>query len=447
MSQGVTHHRFNVAPRPRPGRAPGRRTKSEELTHLQLGVGRTPGKTQLPLRCPPVHAGTENLILFGTSRRQPRRKGARPTPAWRICLRHVVAAVAAGVGVTALTALIAPSATAALTEPSTQIRVATKPIAPFVMVGPDGRRSGFSIDLWTEIGRRLKVETTWVDRAKVGEVIAAVDGGSADVGIAAISMTAERERAIDFTHPYYDAGISVLVRTAASQGPFSVLGDTLLNWRLIQPFLVLLVAAVVIAHVMWLVERRTNPDFPVRYRTGIWEAIWWSLVNVFTGGDAEKTVRRPMARILAILWMAIGIFLIAFLTASVTSTLTVSKLRSDISGVSDLAGRRVVSVRATTSAEFLDRVGITHRDVDRIELAFAELERGTADAVVFDEPVLRFEAKTRRNLSLVGGVVDPDKYGIAVATGSELRESINSVLLAMNADGTLQSLKNRWFGD
>jgi polar amino acid transport system substrate-binding protein len=335
----------------------------------------------------------------------------------------------------------------AQSSPEKTLRVATKPIAPFVIVGADGRRSGFSIDLWSEIGRRLGVKTTWVDRTKVGEVLTSVEDGSADVGIAAISMTVEREQAIDFTHPYYDAGISVLVRATSTQGPFSVLGDTLLNWRLLQPFLVLLIAAVVIAHIMWLVERRGNPDFPDRYRTGIWEAIWWSLVNVFTGGDAEKTVRRPTARVIAILWMAIGIFLIAFLTASVTSTLTVNKLQSDIKGISDLAGRRVVSVAGTTPSAFLDRTGIAHRDVDRIELAFAELERGTADAVVFDEPVLRFEASSRPKLALVGGIVDPDKYGIAVATGSPLRESINGVLLAMNTDGTLESLKNRWFGN
>jgi polar amino acid transport system substrate-binding protein len=331
--------------------------------------------------------------------------------------------------------------------PDKTVRVATKPIAPFVIAGADGRRSGFSIDLWNEIGRRLGVQTTWVDRANVGEVLAAVEDGAADVGIAAISMTAEREQKIDFTHPYYDAGISVLVRSTASKGPFSVLGDTLFNWRLIQPFLVLLFAAVVIAHIMWLVERRTNPDFPDRYRTGIWEAIWWSLVNVFTGGDAEKTVRRPTARVLAIVWMAIGIFLIAFLTASVTSTLTVSKLQSDINGVSDLAGRRVLSVAGTTPAAFLDRIGVPHRDVSRIEAAFLELEKGRVDAIVFDEPVLRFEAKSRRNLALVGGIIDPDKYGIAVAQGSELRESINEVLLAMNTDGTLASLRGRWFGD
>ena len=148
----------------------------------------------------------------------------------------------------------------------------------------------------------------------MGEVLAAVEDGSADVGIAATSMTVEREQAIDFTHPYYDAGYRVLVRTNNVAGSVLRSRRHLRNWRLIPPFHVLLVAAVAIAHIMWLVERRTNPDFPVRYRTGIWEAIWWSLVNVFTGGDAEKTVRRPTARVLAILWMAIGIFLIAFLT-------------------------------------------------------------------------------------------------------------------------------------
>jgi polar amino acid transport system substrate-binding protein len=326
------------------------------------------------------------------------------------------------------------------------LRVATKPIAPFVTISPDGTRRGFSIDVWNELARRIGVTTKWVDRTAVAEVLTDVQDGTADVGIAAISMTAERERVIDFSHPFYDSGLSIMVRKTSSQSSFATIKRTFGNVKIFQPFLTLLLFAILIAHVMWLVERKNNPDFPRQYRSGIWESLWWTLVNVFTGGDGEKSVRRPAARLVAIAWMIIGIFLIAFLTASVTSALTVSELRSDIKGLGDLNGRKILSVKDTAPAKYLDQIGIAHTTAASIDDAFSKLQTGAVDAIVFDEPVLRYKANQANDLQVVGGTLVPDKYGIAFPTGSALRERIDGALLEMNADGTLLSLNTKWFG-
>src|SRR5215813_13007348 len=48
------------------------------------------------------------------------------------------------------------------------LRVAVKPIEPFVFRNGT-ELTGFSIDLWNAIAQSLKVETTWVDVSTVGE--------------------------------------------------------------------------------------------------------------------------------------------------------------------------------------------------------------------------------------------------------------------------------------
>jgi len=58
---------------------------------------------------------------------------------------------------------------------SARLRVATAPIAPFVLPNIDPP-SGFSIDLWTEVARQVHVDFTW-QRVPRADLVAAVERG------------------------------------------------------------------------------------------------------------------------------------------------------------------------------------------------------------------------------------------------------------------------------
>src|SRR5205814_473066 len=64
------------------------------------------------------------------------------------------------------------------------LRVAVKPIAPFVLKQSKDL-TGFSIDLWNALAQSLKVNTAWVEVTTVGDQLQAVKSGKADVAIAA----------------------------------------------------------------------------------------------------------------------------------------------------------------------------------------------------------------------------------------------------------------------
>lgn len=99
------------------------------------------------------------------------------------------------------------------------VRVATKALAPFVFVdseAADGSGlTGYSIDVWDEVARRLGLRTEWLVEESVGDILDSARTGDADVAIAGISMTAERETFVDFSHPYYDSGLHLTVRPAS----------------------------------------------------------------------------------------------------------------------------------------------------------------------------------------------------------------------------------------
>ena len=118
------------------------------------------------------------------------------------------------VGWLAAAALLLLAATTAQAQAPVQqtkrVRVVTKTLEPFVFKQGD-TYSGFSIELWEELARRLNLQYDWVYVNTVNDQLAAVQNGSADVAIAGISMTPEREEIIDFSHPYFDAGLQIMV--------------------------------------------------------------------------------------------------------------------------------------------------------------------------------------------------------------------------------------------
>ena len=56
----------------------------------------------------------------------------------------------------------APASTSVQQTPATEIRVAIKPLEPFVTKATDGSYAGFSIELWNEIAKRNGWKTNFV---------------------------------------------------------------------------------------------------------------------------------------------------------------------------------------------------------------------------------------------------------------------------------------------
>lgn len=75
----------------------------------------------------------------------------------------------------------------------------------------NGERVGIDIDLINAIAedQGFKIELNAMD---FGGIIPAMQAGQLDVAIAGMSITKERKKIVDFSEPYFDAGITLVVK-------------------------------------------------------------------------------------------------------------------------------------------------------------------------------------------------------------------------------------------
>jgi polar amino acid transport system substrate-binding protein len=327
------------------------------------------------------------------------------------------------------------------------LRVVTGQIPPFVLK-QDGELTGFSIDLWDALARRLNADFTLMELGlhSDDQQLQAVQRGDADVAISAITMTPEREEQVDFAVPYFDSGLQIIVRSQDNEPSLARIVS------LLSPAIghTLMTAALIIigfANLLWLVERRGNPHFQQGYLRGIMEGLWGVMLIIATGEHGDRETSGLVKRLIVVFMWLLGVVLIAQFTATVTSSLTVQRLQSSILGPGDLPGKAIATVPASTAADWLAHLGLPFTAVDTADEGYRMLVQGQVQAIVYDAPTLQYWAARRGHgsLQVVGPVFRPEKYGIAVATGSPLRKQMDQALLSMYADGTYEALYRRWF--
>lgn len=327
------------------------------------------------------------------------------------------------------------------------VRVAVWAVEPFIVKNPDGKYSGFSIDLLNDIADEAGFDIQYVEVDSVGAQLDAVRDGRADAAISAISITSAREETVDFSTSMFESGIQAMVSTSSDGASPSALLREVFSPTLIVVFALMVIGTLMTGVFVWAWERRHGNDhFTNPGAHGIFDGIWWATVTLFTIGYGDKVPHKVVSRIVTIVWMFTGVLMVATITAEVTSSLTIESLQSNISSVSDLGGKDVITYPGTTSWDYLLKHGVEPRPVDSIDGAYQEVRSGKADAFVFDASIVQWLAANRSGVQVAGPVIQPENYGIVTAQGSPLTEELNVALLKLREDGTYERTKKAYFG-
>ncbi|MEJ7729795.1 MAG: transporter substrate-binding domain-containing protein [Polyangiaceae bacterium] len=347
-----------------------------------------------------------------------------------------------------LTVLLVLVALRRSSEAADKLRVYTKSVEPFVFE-KDGTAVGYSIDLWERIAQEAKLDYELVQVDTIPEMIDAVREGRADVAIGALSITAEREAVVDFTHPFYESGLQILVGPQRA-GKVGSTVRAIFTLELLELLGVLGAALFGTSHLIWFFERKRNAEmFPASYRSGVWESFWWTTSVLVTGGCENKAPVGVGGRLVAIVWMVAGILLVSYVTASVTAVMTVDRLTGDIKGPADLPGQPVGTVVGSTAEGYLRDRRVDVRTYDSVDKAYSGLSSREVKAVVYDAPVLLHHvSKTGGGQErVIGPLFEKQNYGIALQRESQHRKPINEAMLRLKEAGFFEELQKKWFGD
>ncbi|EKF74389.1 extracellular solute-binding protein family 3 [Alcanivorax hongdengensis A-11-3] len=304
-----------------------------------------------------------------------------------------------------------------------------------------------SVELWEQLASQLGQDYRLRPYKSVGDMLNAVEQGQADVAIGAISVTADRERRLDFTQPMFRAGLGIATRTSPS-GWMATL-RSLFSWKFLSAVLALGLVLLLVGFVVWLLERRRNPEqFGGSVRQGIGSGFWWSAVTMTTVGYGDKAPVTAAGRTIGLVWMFASIITISGFTAAIASSVTVNQLQTRVSGVADLPRVKVGTVQSTSAAQWLDGQGIRFQPYPNIEQAMRAVALGEVDAVVYDAPVMRYMLRQRHdnNVLVLPQLAREESYAIAVANGSRLREPLDQALLSILASDDWRALVNRYQG-
>ncbi|MGB0849250.1 MAG: transporter substrate-binding domain-containing protein, partial [Thiolinea sp.] len=331
------------------------------------------------------------------------------------------------------------------TQASNKLTVATVERPPFVMKRGTGY-IGYSIELWDKIAEELDIDYEVNLYGTFPEMLNSVKDKQADLAIANITVTSEREQYLDFSHPIFFSGLQIMLSKSQPSG-FTETAKAILNSGILQFIGVSLLILLVVAHLIWFFEWGDDRDFNDSYKKGIWDSLWWAMVTVTTVGYGDQVPRTIRGRILALLWMLFSLFLMSVIIAQVSSSIINASFDGSISGPEDLQEHHVATIAGSTSEKYLHKMDITATGFDSIENMLDALRQNRADAVVFDAPVLAYQQAhdSSNDFKLVGRIFKPEQLSIALQADSPHRDPINQALLKLSEEGVVQKIYADWF--
>jgi ABC-type amino acid transport substrate-binding protein len=317
---------------------------------------------------------------------------------------------------------------------------------PFVMKSGNGY-AGFTWELWQQIAGDLKLTYDVEEVSTVAQLLQLLREKRVDVAVANLTITSSRFETADFTQPYFDAGLRIMIDEDRHVGMANLMTDLQHGGHLrIYAWLGIIIVGGTI--VLTLIDRRYHPEFPEKWHEGLAESFYHVMSVAASGSTSHRNLFGAAGRLLGALWLACGVAVVAYVTSSITSVMTVSQMAHQINTYSDLHGKHVGAVTGSVGEFFSRAAMLDVQAFGTMDQALDALLIGQISAIVNDAPVLEWydTAHPELPITVVGPVFDTEKYGFGLPQDSPLTRPVSNAILRLQDRGVLDTLRTRYFG-
>lgn len=247
-----------------------------------------------------------------------------------------------------------------------------------------------------------------------------------------------------FSFPWYDGGLRILAKSDHRGALWKEMKQNGQFHALLSIILFILL----LTFLLTLFYRYKDPEFPRKWREGLALNLYHLVVSI-QAGSVENKITGWIGHLLAVIWLVFGIGLIAYVTSTVTSSMTKISLTSDINSLADLSGKLIGVEEGGAVESYLRSLGLATIPYEKIQQATEGLLRDEISAVVGDAPVLEYWVHLNREkkLEVTGHTFHPDKYAFAGSgKHSSLIDSISLQLIKLSDSGRIKRLKEIYVG-
>ncbi|XP_041942545.1 glutamate receptor ionotropic, NMDA 2B [Alosa sapidissima] len=338
---------------------------------------------------------------------------------------------------------------------------------------------GFCIDILKKIAKHVKftydlylvtngkhgkkINGTW--NGMVGEVVTK----NAHMAVGSLTINEERSEVIDFSVPFIETGISVMVsRSNGTVSPSAFLEPFSADVWVMMFVMLLLVSAMAVFVFEYFSPVGYNRCLADGREAGgpsftIGKAIWllWGLV--FNNSVPVQNPRGTTSKIMVSVWAFFAVIFLASYTANLAAFMIQEEYVDQVSGLSDKKFQRPNDFSPPFRFGTVPN-GSTERNIrnnypemhgymvkfhqKNVDEALHSLKTGKLDAFIYDAAVLNYMAGRDEGCKLVtigsGKVFASTGYGIAIQKDSGWKRHVDLAILQLFGDGDMEELEALW---
>ncbi|XP_062448092.1 LOW QUALITY PROTEIN: glutamate receptor ionotropic, NMDA 2C, partial [Rhea pennata] len=338
---------------------------------------------------------------------------------------------------------------------------------------------GFCIDILKKLAKAVKFsyDLYLVTNGKHGKIVRGVWNGMigevyyrrADMAIGSLTINEERSEIVDFSVPFVETGISVMVaRSNGTVSPSAFLEPYSPAVWVMMFVMCLTVVAVTVFVFEYFSPVGYNQNLSSGKRPGgpsftIGKSVWLLWALVFNNSVPIENPKGTTSKIMVLVWAFFAVIFLASYTANLAAFMIQEQYIDTVSGLSDRKFQRPQeqyppfrfgtvpngsterNIRSNYPDMHTHMVKYNQRSV---EDALTSLKMGKLDAFIYDAAVLNYMAGKDEGCKLVtigsGKVFATTGYGIALQKDSRWKRAIDLALLQFLGDGETQKLETVW---